>query len=493
MADIARKFGGTTVLGSGVATAVARGLSQLAQLAVLIVAARYLTPEQFGVFALVSAFAVIALQFSEAGWSELIISWSDTEETIREITLVAWLTGLAIGALGIGAALIANALDAAHPIAQLIALFSVWIFLSTVAATQSGILIRRERVVYWAGFQICGDLAGLVTAIALLHRGHDVTALIWGRLVQQTLLVGGALTVSRLFPAARVGRETAIYIVRFYGSVLATRVLATLRSYVATIFIGMFLGLASAGLYRAADRLIGAISELIVDPVRVIAWVVFRRAATRASAAGRPASEGLRESANTFLPIILAVATPAFFLVGWFSTELVAFVFGDRWKEAGLIMAILAASRLLFIPSSVTLILLSLVGEVRRLPPISLLNCLVAIALVFATAHFGPAAVALGEVGAGVVAIATSIYLQARYAGIDWRTILLRSVFIVPTLVLGLLGGIGLTSVIARLGWPDIMTAALASLCALAIYALCVALVRPRVVRNAAHHIGGRS
>jgi len=119
-------------------TMASRVGSQGAQLAVFLVAARYLSPADFGVFSLFFAFQVLFTQLVQLGWPEFIASWEGASEVDAQAFTMAVLGGICaalLGTVGAGAVL---AFPKAAPYALLQLLLSLPLAGAGISAVLEG-------------------------------------------------------------------------------------------------------------------------------------------------------------------------------------------------------------------------------------------------------------------------------------------------------------------------------------------------------------------
>ena len=214
-------------------------------------------------------------------------------------------------------------------------------------------------------------------------------------------------------------RSFLMDILEFSRHILANRIIFYLRSYSGTLALGSFLGLAEAGYYRAAERIVGAISELLGEPARMLAWVAFRR--VRGPQADAVRFEELGKTATTFMTALMIVSAPVYIGLALVSPALVDLALGSAWAPTAALVSILAIKQVLLIPGYVTEPLLSITGNISKMPRLMVVNGVVAIALIVAAAPFGVEAAALGQCAAALVSLKISSHLQGRYGGLDWR------------------------------------------------------------------------
>ncbi|MGE0409762.1 MAG: hypothetical protein AB7P23_10955, partial [Amphiplicatus sp.] len=83
-ADLAIADDPETKRGSGRWVLASRVTVQASQLIIFLAAARFLTPAEFGVFALVQAYSVLLFLFAAAGWREFVMSWTGEERAVDQ-------------------------------------------------------------------------------------------------------------------------------------------------------------------------------------------------------------------------------------------------------------------------------------------------------------------------------------------------------------------------------------------------------------------------
>ncbi len=406
------KTGGKSVVAAGALNTIARVMSQLSQLVIFILAARLLEPADFGIFALVSAVAVVLFRISQAGWPEFIMAWNGEERVLGQVMMVALISGMLAMGLGFGASGVLHVTGGTSEIVLLAALFAVWIPLSTLAAAQSGILVRSNRLSASALNLMIGEAAGFAVSVWALLGGEGVLALVYGRLVQQIVYVSVGYALTLTLPRFGLARATLRDVLSFFWRILLSRVATNMSSHVVTFLIGGFLGPAAVGFFRAASRITSSALEVIGEPARVMAWARFRGAAG--------SKDLLAREVEGFYIVLVALALPVFLWITVFSNELTVGLLGPAWVEAAPLVAVLGLSQILQLPAYVTESVASLTGQLRRLPGISLLNAAFAVIAVAVAAPFGIWAVAVSQIVVLGAFCISHLWLQGKSANIVW-------------------------------------------------------------------------
>ena len=413
--------GGRKAFGDGAISAVERIVSQAAQFAIFIVAARMLGPDEFGIFALVSACAILLLRVAEVGWSPFIMSWSGDATVPRQVLFIAVLSSFVFGAVGLLAAVVVNLFDVSDTTISLIVLFAIWAALANISSAQDGMMIWLGKLKAAALCEIAAEIVGLIVAIAALYRGYGVLSLAFGRLALQTVQLILSFSVTRLAPMAGLRGPVLRELRVFSTQIFISRMLINTRLYMAVFIIGGFLGPTAVGYFRAADRLVSAAAELIVVPAQMLAWTLLRRARDAGEAAGLSAR--MNATVRKHTKMVFAVGTPLFLWLMLSSADLIHGMLSSEWLPAAPLVGILAFARLLTLFGVVTEPLMSIVGEARRLPLFTATVFVISLALTIGSAAIGLYAVAWAQILISVIVLAATIHLFSRYAGIEWAGI----------------------------------------------------------------------
>lgn len=402
----------------GIWTAVSRILSQGVQFAIFMVAVQVMSPAEFGIFALVSALSVILAQFAMAGWPEYIMQWSGDAAQPRRVLALAVAGGALLAVIGIALSYLAPLFGDDPRATPLMQVFSIWIFFASIGGTFAGIMNWEDRLTAAATAAIAGDIANFVVALWALLEGYGVFALAAGRLAGGLCWAAAGLTVVRMAPDFRITLEQAKEIVNFTARIVAVRLVVNIRLYAATLVIGAFLGAAQVGYFRAGQRLVSALSEVLGEPTRVLSWSLFR--STR-NAQG--AAVDFRERANSFFPLLLICAIPLFAATAILAEDVTVGLLGAEWLPAAPVVRILAVAYALFAAGYANEAILSLAGAVRLLPYMVLANAILGVGITVIAAPHGILATAWAQVVSAVAIFSLNGWVARRYAAVRWEQI----------------------------------------------------------------------
>ena len=442
-------------IGGGLFMAGERVAVQIAHLALFVVAARVLGPAEFGVFALVSACAFLLLRVAEGGWQPFILSWSGDPGVPAQVVLIAILSGLVAALLGVAAGFALPVFGVTGEVALLVKLFAVWVMLAVIGAAVKGVMIWQGRLKTSAVVETGCELAGAAVAAAALLSDVGVLSLAIGKLVCQSLYMVLAFAVTRTRPRGGLRGAELRQLLTVSGQLFASRLVYHLRANAATLLVGAFLGPVSVGFYRAAERLVSALSEVVAVPTQMLSWTLFRQ--VRDAHGGT--TEGFQAQAELFFRVLLAVVLPLFAWLAIMGEALIVGLIGAEWLPALPVVMLLAAARVLVVPSFATEAIMSLAGEVRRLPKVSVFYLVATVAGVSAAAPFGLVPLGVMQIAMAALVFGTTAWLFRRYAAIDWGRIAAGMPRMLTAVTLGVAALVLLRGAPFAAEWPPLVRA----------------------------------
>lgn len=408
--------------------------AQLAQVVVFILAARMLSAAEFGIYTLILAIAILLTRVAEAGSREFIMSCREDISLFNQIATMALASGTTAMAIGLAVSGVLDRFFEMRLAAEILVIFSVWVVFATFSAVYAGILVRQSRSEMHSILLMIGEGVGLVVTLAGLLAGWGIFALAVGKLFMQITYLCSVMIITRWVPRLRLQWSMVKELAAFSRYILATRMVAYFHTYAVTFVIGIFFGTASVGYYRVAERLGSSFADMMDEPSRLIAWVSLRRA-VRENQSLHELRGSVGQEATVLLPFLLALAAPIFIGLALISEGLVVLLLGEQWHPAAPLTALLALMYMLYSPSVLTEPLLSLTGQVRCLPLVSLCNVIVAVVFLLGAIPFGIMGVAIGQVTAAMITVCVTIWLQSHYGGVSWKRVGANSIIIVPSLI----------------------------------------------------------
>lgn len=450
-------------------TALGTGGQAAAQLGVLVVLARLLAPEDFGVVTAAAALTGFGLIFANLGVGPAIIQRrSLTDAHLRTGLTVSLTLGLALGA-GVAAC--------ARPLAELLWMPDAARVISIIALTLPlhgagvvavSLLQRRLAFRSLAVVQLVSFLLGYgLVAIVLSWLGAGAQALAAASVAQAALQTVLALALARP-PLALSIDGKALGELSNYGGGLT---LGRIGNYVAlqadNLVVARLLGAAALGVYSRAYQITTLPASLFS---KVVDGVLFP-----ALSAVQDDTERVRDAFLKGSVIVALMTLPASAVGVILAPEIVIVALGEKWAGAILPLQILLASMWLRTSYKMSDSLARSSGHVWRRAWRQVVYAAAVIAGAAVGARWGIAGVAAGVSLAIAVNFVAMTDLSLRTLGLSWRRF---AAVHGPPMLSALVAafGAGLAALVGRgSGWAPAATlvAGLAVVSAAAALALC--------------------
>lgn len=399
---------------------LSRFVSQLSQLAMFFYAMRVLLPEDFGLYAVVSSFGILATIIGEGGWAQYLMKTHNLRDDFDHLATIGFLSGAFASLSGMTASLVLWKYWGLPEAAGLLALFSCWTLLSVASSVFEGYFVATGKFKRQAWIRISGEIAGFFVTIFGLAQGYGSPALVHGRIASQLAILLLSLQASRRFPRAAFDFEKSLVLLHFAKHIVANRVVVFIGSYSGTLVVGSSIGLVEAGYYRAAERLVSAISECLGEPTKTLAWRYFGLARENQDLGMEIA---VKQASVKLLTVLLLVGAPSFLGLGLVAPSAVEVLLGHAWLPAAPIVTILCVRQFVLLPGYVTEPLLTVTGHVGKRLNLTLLSVGALLFAALASAPYGVTAMTISQCGVAGFVITLSIRAQKKYAHVDWAAV----------------------------------------------------------------------
>jgi O-antigen/teichoic acid export membrane protein len=389
-------------------------LTQLIGLVSYMVIARLAPPSTFGKFAAASIIVGFTTFFVESGMSAALIQRRDRLEEAAATAVLATLAGgVGLSVLALVCAPLVGVFFRSHEIGIASAALSGVLFTNAVTIVPDALMQRRFSFVRRVVIDPLATLAyGLAAGVTLA-----VGMGIWG-LVIATYAAGCVRVIAGWvfvgwtpdFRAAsfRMWRE----LVLFGRHIVASEVLREVGNVGSTALVGRALGAGALGQFRYGQRL--AI-QVCTPLVQANAYVLF-------PAFARIAHDELRLRAGVLRAtrLLVAIVFPVSLALIPLGTQIAVLLFGERWRESGVVLAALSGFVASF-PVTQIAIEFFKVNRPNVLPRISGLYTITSLGLMVAFLPLGAAGVAGGISIASVAVASSALYIVVKILGFSVR------------------------------------------------------------------------
>ncbi|NQX28593.1 oligosaccharide flippase family protein [Microbacteriaceae bacterium VKM Ac-2854] len=388
---------------------------RLGSLALGILLARLLTPEQFGVYAVALSVQAVLMTLADLGLSADLVRSDDVQRRSPTVASLGLVTG-AVLAIGMAAT--------AAPIAQLLgspdsapvlALLAITLLLAGAGVVPYALLQRRfdQRRLFFVG--LADFVLSTVVTLALIAAGWGVLSLAVGRVVAASVALVLQFAFAGVRPRYGLDRALVPSVLRFGVPVAVANLLSWAVLGSDKIVVALLADPVALGFYVLAFNISTWPMTAVGQVVRSIALPAFSRIRGGAAESALAPVVGLTWTLGLPLGILLATL----------ATPLVRFVYGDAWLPAAPALAalgLLGAIRVVFDLFASALLAAGAAGPVARVQLAWLLGLLAL--LVPATALWGFLGAAWAHVATAALVVLPGYLLAFRGQGYRLRPIL---------------------------------------------------------------------
>jgi O-antigen/teichoic acid export membrane protein len=377
----------TAVRGAGVSIAGSAGQFAV-QIGSVVILARLLTPADFGIVTMVTTFSLLLRSFGLNGFMEFIMQREDITESLA--SNLFWIN------LGIGTVLTLAFAGSG----RLLALFyhnstvihvtqgmSLTIGIGCVGYIHVGLLQRAMQFRSTAIINFAALLSYVIVSIFLAVAGWHYWSLVWGCVVQMVVASGGAWLTCRWIPSRpryAAGTRSGL---KFAMSVYSRFAFGYFTRNVDNLLVGWRFGAPALGFYKKAYDLFVLPQTQLLAPIGAVAVSALSRVNR-----DRELFERYFLRAVSVLALVGMGIGADFALVGG---DLIRFLFGPGWDEAGRIFALFGPGiGVMFLYNTQGWIHLS-IGRPDRWLRWGLLEFMFTVPLLILGLRWGPSGVAL--------------------------------------------------------------------------------------------------
>jgi O-antigen/teichoic acid export membrane protein len=300
----------------------------------VVILARLLTPSDFGVVTMVTTFSLLLRSFGLNGFTELIMQREDLTESLA--SNLFWIN-LSIGAI-LTLAFASSGWLLAHlfhnsAVVQVTHGMSLTIVIGSLGYIHTGLLQRAMHFRTTAIINFVGHLLQVIFSIILAMAGWHYWALVWGSVVQTAVLAAGAWLACQWKPSLPSRASGTGSGLKFAINVYSHFAFLYLTRNTDNTLVGWRFGARALGLYKKAYDLFVLPETQLMAPMSAV--VVSTLSRVRGN---RKQFQSYFLRAISLLALVGMGIGADFALVG---SDIIRFLFGPGWEEAGRIFALL--------------------------------------------------------------------------------------------------------------------------------------------------------
>jgi O-antigen/teichoic acid export membrane protein len=400
----------------GFARLSAQGANFVFRLGSLMVLARLLGPQDFGLVGMVTAFTGVLGLFRDFGLSSASVQRVTVTED--QVSTLFWINILVGAILAVLALILAPVVAVFYHEPRLVWVTAVLAtgFLFNAAGVQHSALLQRElRFTALAVISTVALVVSTAIAVAMAELGYGYWALVAMTITLPLINTIGLWMATKWIPGMPRRRAGIRSMMRFGGTITLNGLVTYVAYNLEKVLLGRYWGAEVIGLYGRAYQLINIPTDNLNSAVGEVAFSALSRVQHDPSRLRNYFLKGYSLVIGMTLPLTLACAL--------FANDLILVLLGPKWKDATILFRLLAPTILIFALINPMGWLLYALGMVGRSLKIALVIAPLVIAGYVAGLPYGPKGVALGYSAAMTLWVIPHIAWCVHGTGISVRDI----------------------------------------------------------------------
>lgn len=411
--SIAHKTAQTSLWG-----AVEKIASMGVQFIVTMVLARLLSPEDYGLIAMIMVFIAISQQFVECGIVNALIRKNDcTSIDYSTAFYFNIFIAFIVYAILICIAPLISHFYGVLLLTPIIRIYGICIILQSFTLVQNAILIKELKAKKLAFITTISSLLSGVVGIICAYMGTGVWALVVQSLLSVFLTNLLLWTKTNWKPSIEFSRESMNYLWSFGSKMLLTGIISSIYRNIYSIVIGKKFDMASVGVFNRGQKLAELFPEIMQS--------VFVRNSLPIMANVQNDKTHLVHVYREFIILVSFLTFPVVFLLGVLAKPFVLFFLSEKWIESVIFVQMFCIVCITYPPNAVNLNLIQVYGRSDITLKAEIIKKTIGIIVVFAMLPFGLIPLACGSCVMYVLAYAVNLYYAKKIAGISFASQLL--------------------------------------------------------------------
>ena len=344
----------------GIVTIGSQGITVAVQLVSTVILARILTPEDYGIIAMVTAITAFAALFRDLGLSSAAIQKKGL--TAAQQSNLFWLNvlmgGFLTAVIAACAPLVARFYDKPELLNVTLVLSTSFI-ITSLGTQHRAMLLRRMQFGRIAGARISGALVTLGVSVVSGLKGYAYWSLVWGTLAG-TMVTTLLLFLLSPFSPGLPNRGSGVReLVGFGANVTSFNFVNYFSRNLDNILIGKFVGSDALGIYGRAYQLLMFPTVNLRAPIESVAFPAMSQL--------DPRSDEFRTYYCDLISLLALLTMP---LMAWMfvsAPEIIALVLGERWASVVPVFTILSVAGFIQPVASMRGIILLSSGQSKKL------------------------------------------------------------------------------------------------------------------------------
>ncbi len=441
---------------------------------ILVLLARMLSPEDFGLMAMLAVFVTVSGLLVDSGFGYALIQHQDAshsdESTIFFFTIFSGLIIALI--LCVVAPLVAKFYD--QPILEKMTYWmALNVFLKAFGVIHTTLLTKNLDFKIIALSSVLATLVSGATSVIMAISGMGVWSLVGQALISTIVTTILLWTLNSWRPLWVFKFNALKRYFKFGGYLLWTGILATLHQHLYALLVGKLHTIEDVGYFAQASRIQKLPLGVMENILKRIAFPVFSKAAKDVVILSR----GVKKS----LSVVMFVNTPFMIWLAVLSEPIIVEALGEKWRAASAVLQVLALVGMLWPLHALNINALLAQGKSDLNAKIQLFRLSTAILILIFSSPFGIVAIAYGQLLTSIVVF----FVNAYYSNIYLKYGALEQLLdFFPYLFASFVMAICVYTAMNLFGDKILVGIAVSSIVGMICYLIVCLLVRPQVIND---------
>jgi O-antigen/teichoic acid export membrane protein len=468
----------TGVVVSGVRwKTLSRGVSIVTRVLVLVILARLLTPEDYGIAGMAIVVTSFALILTDPALSAALIQRPTIDE--RDRSSVFWLAagiGVVLTLLGVAASGLVADFFGEEQVQELFIVTSLSLLPASLAVTPYALLTRRlayrELEIRQMIAIVSGGIVGVTAAIA----GLGPWAIVLNSVVYMFTSTALLWLLSDWRPRAMFSMERVRALRGFSARIFSASLFTWGGANLDKTLIGRVLGASSLGAYSLAFSAMLVPNELVSRPVYQSVSPAFSRIQNERKRLERVWRRSKQVSVAAIAPVLVALIVVA--------PDLVPVVFGHQWDEAIVPLQLLCVGALAKALVALHYSVLQACGEASSVLRLAALSSIVQFVALLAGLNWGIVGVSAFYAGATLLMVVPSTWITTRGVSFSFWPALRAGGDMLPAAFAAGAVGLATRMLLVEVGAPEASRVLVVGTLIFLVYVALVRVIAPSVLHE---------
>lgn len=426
-----------------------QGANQIISLAISVILARLIMPDQFGMIAMLSVFTAVANVFIDSGFSSALIRKND--RTQEDCSTVYWfnivVSVVCYLILFVCAPFVSDFYNMPE-LTSILRVTSLGLVIGSLAGVQRTLLNAEMNFKALTKFNVFGVLISGVVGVVLAYLDFKVWALVFQSL---TSTAAGAIFVwykVKWRPSFVFSKDSFKEFFGFGSKLLGSRLLDTIYTNLYSIIIGKVFRSADLAFYNRASALTNITAHMPTSILQSVTYPTLCKLQDDDEALKNGYRRTLRLAAFVIFPLCLGVGAVAY--------PLINVMYTDRWIYAATLLSIIVFSQMWYPIHAINLNYLIVKGRSDLFLKLEVIKKIQGVAMLCVTVPFGLEAMCYGGIATSLLCLVWNTRYNGKFLGMG---IMAQLRDLLPTLLLslGMFICVRMTAGMLGMGWLSLL------------------------------------